>query len=74
MARIDIQSLNSSLGVVVFDDGVEGTITNWVVPGGEVFDTYQPEAISVVAYHPGPKVRSRWFAIALDQFVPAIIH
>jgi hypothetical protein len=73
MARIDVQHINSAQGVVLFDDGVEGHITNWVIPGGEVFDTFQPEAISVVAYHPGPNVRSRWFAIALGEF-EAVIH
>jgi hypothetical protein len=73
MARIDVQSLNSSLGIVIFDDGVEGRITNWFTKGGVVHSTYQPDAYAVVAEHPEPESNSSWFAIDLSKFEPVII-
>jgi hypothetical protein len=73
MAQPDLQSLNSAQGIVLFDDGVEGQITNWITSGGIVHETYQPDAYAIVAKHPGPNIGQPWYAIALGDF-EAVIH
>ncbi|WP_298962265.1 hypothetical protein [uncultured Methylobacterium sp.] len=73
MAQPDVHAVNSELGIVLFDDGAQGTITTWVDPSGETHDRYVADAVSVVARHPGP-LASPWFAIGLTGFGPAVIH
>ncbi len=72
MAQPDVESLNSSLGVVVFEDGAIGRITNWITPDGESHEVYAADAIALVAQHPGP-IAKPWYAIGLDGFDPVVI-